>query len=132
MKGIRHAKIIGGVPDWKRQEFIDDFNTNHTKVGEHKYDVLLCQYQTASVGLNLNGAQQLLCVEREWNPGKEEQTLDRIRRIDSEFNSIVHLLHAAGTATELIDAIQEGKKAMLEGFETDVDLAEAMRKFLEG
>lgn len=131
-KGIRHAKIIGGVPDWKRQEFIDDFNTNHTKVGEHRYDVLLCQYQTASVGLNLNGAQQLLCVEREWNPGKEEQTLDRIRRIDSEFNSIVHLLHCAGTATELIDAIQDQKKAMLEGFEADVDLVEAMRKFLEG
>lgn len=132
MKGLRHAKIVGGVPDSKRQEFIDDFNTNHTKVGEHKYDVLLCQYQTADTGLNLNGAQQILCVERQWNPGKEEQTIDRLRRIDSEFNSIVHLLHCAGTATDLIDAIQDQKKAMLEGFEADVNLQEAMRKFLEG
>lgn len=132
VKGLRVAKITGDVPQSTRQEYIDDFNANHTKVGEHKYDVLICQYQTAQVGLNLNGAQQLLCVEREWNPGKEEQTIDRLRRIDSEFNSIVHILHCAGTATELIDAIQEQKKAMLEGFQADVDLIEAMRKFLEG
>ena len=132
MKGLRHAKIVGGVTDTQRQRFIDDFNTNHTKVGEHEFDVLLCQYQTADTGLNLNGAQQIVCIERQWNPGKEEQTIDRLRRLDSEFNSIVHFLHCAGTATDLIDAIQDQKKAMLDGFEADVNLQEAMRKFLEG
>jgi SNF2 family DNA or RNA helicase len=131
-QGIRVATITGTVPQDLRQEYIDDFNTNHTKVGEHKYDVLICQYRTASVGLNLNGAQQLLMIEREWNPGKEEQTMDRIRRLDSELDSIVHVLHCAGTVTELIDAIQDQKKHMLDGFQSDVDLMEAMRKFLEG
>jgi SNF2 family DNA or RNA helicase len=131
-RGLRHAKLVGGMPEKVRQANIDDFNANQTTVGEHKYDVLFCQYQTAKVGLNLHGAQQLLCVEREWNPGMEEQTIDRLRRIDSQFNSTVHLLHCAGTATELIDAIQEQKKGMLDGFEADVNLAEAMRKFLEG
>lgn len=130
--GLRHAKIIGGVSDKNRQIYIDDFNANQTKFGEHKYDVLLCQYQTAQVGLSLHGAQQLLCVEREWNPGKEMQTLDRLRRIDSEFNSTVHLLHCAGTATDLIDGLQDQKKGILDGFESDVNLHEAMRKFLEG
>lgn len=132
VRNLRVAKITGDVPDSKRREFIDDFNLNHTKLGEHKYDVLICQYQTAQVGLNLTGAHQLLCIEREWNPGKEEQTIDRLRRIDSQHESIVHILHCEGTATELIDAIQEQKKAMLEGFQADVDLQEAMRKFLEG
>lgn len=131
MAGLRVGVITGDVSQSKRQIYIDDFNTNHTKVGEHQYDVLICQYATAQVGLNLNGAQQLLCIEREWNPGKEEQTLDRVRRIDSEFNSIVHILHCSGTATDLIDALQEQKKAMLEGFESEVNLQEAMRKFLE-
>jgi SNF2 family DNA or RNA helicase len=130
--GLRVAKITGDVPDHLRRTYIDDFNTNHTEVGKHQYDVLICQYQTAQVGLNLNGAQQLLCIEREWNPGKEEQTIDRLRRIDSKYESIVHILHCAGTATELIDAIQEQKKNMLDGFQADVDLQEAMRKFLEG
>jgi SNF2 family DNA or RNA helicase len=131
-QGLRVATITGKVPQHVRQEYIDDFNTNRTKVGEHQYDVLICQYKTASVGLNLNGAQQLLMIEREWNPGKEEQAMDRIRRLDSEYDSIVHVLHCAGTVTELIDAIQDQKKNMLEGFQADVDLAEAMRKFLEG
>jgi SNF2 family DNA or RNA helicase len=131
-KGLRVGVITGDVSPSQRQIYIDDFNTNHTKVGEHRYDVLICQYQTAQVGLNLNGAQQLLCIEREWNPGKEEQTLDRVRRLDSEFNSIVHILHCKGTATDLIDAIQDQKLAIVEGFQADVDLAEAMRKFLEG
>lgn len=133
--GIRYAKLVGGLPDRVRQEYIDDFNANETKVGEHKYDVLLVQFQTGRVGLNLHGAQQLLCVEREWNPGMEEQTIDRLRRIDSQFNSTVHLLHCAGTATDLIDALQEMKKGMLDGFENDVaqvNLADQMRKFLEG
>jgi SNF2 family DNA or RNA helicase len=71
-------------------------------------------------------------IEREWNPGKEEQTMDRIRRLDSTYDSIVHVLHCAGTATDLIDAIQDQKLAMIEGFQADVDLLEAMRKFLEG
>lgn len=130
--GLRVGKIVGGVKEELRREYIDDFNTEYTKVGEHKYDVLICQYQTAQVGLNLNGAHQLLCIDREWNPGKEEQTLDRVRRLDSELSTIVHILHCAGTATELIDALNEQKKAMLEGWEADVSLLEAMRKFLEG
>lgn len=131
-KGLRVGVITGDVPQSMRQVYIDDFNTNHTKVGEHQYDVLICQYQTASVGLNLNGAQQLLAIEREWNPGKEEQAFDRIRRLDSEYETIVHVLHCAGTATELIDSIQDQKLAMLEDHEANVDLQEAMRKFLEG
>lgn len=132
---LRVAKLVGGMPDKLRQKYIDDFNANETKVGEHKYDVLICQYQTAKVGLNLHGAQQLLCVEREWSPGMEEQTLDRLRRIDSQFNSTVHLLHCAGTATDLIDALQDQKKQMLDGHDravAEVDLKDQMRKFLEG
>lgn len=129
--GIRVGKIMGGVKESLRQEYIDDFNTNHTKIGEHKYDVLICQYQTADTGLNLNGAQQNLMIERQWNPGKEQQALKRTQRLDSQFETIAHLLHCEGTATDLIDAIVAQKEAMLEGFQADVDLAEAMRKFLE-
>lgn len=131
-KGLRVATITGDVPQTVRQGYIDDFNINHTKVGEHEYDVLICQYGTASVGLNFSGAQQLLMIEREWSPGKEEQAMDRVRRLDSTYETIVHVLHCAGTATDLIDAIQDQKKAIVEGFDADVNLFEAMRKFLEG
>jgi SNF2 family DNA or RNA helicase len=129
---LRVAKITGDVPQEERRAAIDDFNLQYTPLGEHKFDVLICQYQTAQVGLNLTGAHQILCIDREWNPGKENQTLDRVRRLDSKHETIAHILHCAGTATELIDAIIDQKAAMLEGWQADVDLAEAMRKFLEG
>lgn len=130
--GIRAGKLVGGMTDVARQEIVDDFNANRTKVGEHKYDVMVAQYQTASVGLNLHGAQQLLCLEREWSPGKEEQTLDRLRRIDSLYSSTVHILHAEGTATDLIDDLIAQKEAMLGDFESQVNIREAMRKWLDG
>lgn len=130
--GTRVAEITGDVKPGDRYEAIDDFNLQYTKLGEHKYDVLICQYRTAQVGLNLTGAHQILCIEREWNPGKENQTLDRVRRLDSKHETIAHILHCAGTATELIDDIIDEKTAMLEGWEADVNLQEAMRKFLEG
>jgi SNF2 family DNA or RNA helicase len=94
--------------------------------------VILVNYKTGSTGLNLSGAQQMVILDREWNPGKEEQMLDRVRRLDSKHATIVHILHCEGTATELMDAIIDEKKQMLDGFEADVNLAEAMRKFLEG
>lgn len=129
---MRVAVYNGDTPEKARQAIVDDFNENHTKKGEHKYDVLICQYKSGSVGLNLSGAQEVLFVEREWNPGKEEQAGDRVRRLDSKYDSVVHVLHAPGTATDLIDIIIDLKKQVIDGFETDVNLAEEMRKFLEG
>lgn len=131
-KDIRVARFDGDTPDKLRQGIIDDFNANHTVHGAHKFDVILVNYKTGSTGLNLSGAQEIVVMDREWNPGKEQQMLDRVRRLDSKFDSIVHILHVEGTATELMDAIQAEKEKMLEGFEADVNLAEAMRKFLEG
>jgi SNF2 family DNA or RNA helicase len=131
-KNIRVARYDGDTPEKLKQGIIDDFNANHTAHGEQRFDVVLVNYRTGSTGLNLSGAQQIVVLDREWTPGKEEQMLDRVRRIDSQFNSTVHILHVEGTATDLMDAIQDEKKKMLDGFEADVNLAEAMRKFLEG
>lgn len=131
-KGIRVARYDGDTPERLKQGIIDDFNANHTVHGMHKHDVVLVNYRTGSTGLNLSGAQQIMIIDREWNPGKEQQMLDRVRRLDSTYSSIVHFIHVEGTATDLMDAIQAEKEKMLEGFEADVNLAEAMRKFLEG
>lgn len=130
-KGLRVAVISGRVSEKDRREALDDFNENYTSRGEHKYDVLITQSGTTSVGVNISGAQQSLIIEREWNPGKEQQMIDRVRRLDSKWETIVHILHCEGTAMDLIDAIQDQKKRMLDGFEADVNLAEAMRKFLD-
>lgn len=131
-KGIRVGVLHGGVSNTKRQVLIDDFNANTTKVGEHQFDVLICQSRTGAVGLSLHGAQQLLVIEREWSPGLERQMFDRVRRLDSQYETIVHVLHCEGTATALIDAILAQKEQVVDGHEAVVDYREAMRKYLEG
>lgn len=133
-RNARVARFDGDTPERLRQGIIDDFNANHTELGEHTYDVLLVNYKTGSTGLNLSQAHQMVILDREWNPGKEEQMLDRLRRLDSKLSTMVHILHCEGTATDLMDAIQEEKQQMLGGFESGVErinFAERMKKWLE-
>ena len=126
------VRYDGDLSDKLRLEAQHDFDLTVTRPENSKFKVFLAQYKSAKVGLNLHGANEVLFLDREWNPGMEKQAMDRVRRIGSEFDTIVHVLHVPGTATDLIDAILEQKAAMLEGFETEVNLAEAMRKFFNG
>lgn len=130
--GISVVRYDGDLNDKGRLEAQHDFDLTVTRPENAKFQVMLAQYKSAKVGLNLHGAQEVLFLDREWNPGMEEQAGDRVRRIGSEFETIVHVLHVEGTATDLIDAILTEKEAMLEGFETEVNLHEMMKKFLGG
>lgn len=130
--GIPFVRYDGDLNDAGRIEAQHDFDLTLTRPEDSKFKVMLANYDAAKVGLNLHGAQEILMLDREWNPGMEEQAMERVRRIGSEFDTIVHILHAEGTGTDLMDALIEEKKAMRDGFENAVDLNEQMRKFLEG
>lgn len=126
------VRYDGDLNDAGRIEAQRDFDLTLTRPENAKFQVMLAQYDSAKVGLNLHGAQEVLMLDREWNPGMEEQAMQRVQRIGSEFDTIVHILHVEGTATDLMDALIEEKKAMRDGFDGEVDLQEALRKFLEG
>lgn len=128
--GVRVAVLNGKTRQHDREVMIDDFNANYTKHGEHLFDVILVHYKAGSVGLNFSGAHQALFMSREWNSGKEDQAMRRIRRMDSKYETQVHVLHAEGTATELIDALIKMKDENLEGFNSTVNLFEKMRDWL--
>lgn len=136
--GIPLVRYDADLSDDARVEAQRDFDLTITRPENSNFKVMLAQYDSAKVGLNLHGAQEVLMLDREWNPGMEKQAMDRVRRIGSEFDTIVHILHAEGTATDLIDALIAEKQQMLDGFDSEVDQAattsmiEAMRKFLEG
>jgi SNF2 family DNA or RNA helicase len=130
--GVSVIRYDGDLNAKLRIEAQHDFDLTITRPENSKYQVMLAQYKTAKVGLNLHGAQEVLFLDREWNPGMEQQAGDRVRRIGSELDTIVHVLHAEGTATELMDALLDEKASMMEGFETEVNLHETMRKFLGG
>lgn len=127
------VRYDGDLNDTMRKVAQHDFDLTVTDPKDAKFKVMLAQYDSAKVGLNLHGAQEVIFLDREWNPGMEEQAMDRVRRIGSTHDTIVHILHCEGTATELMDAIIEMKAEMRDGFENENEkLQAAMRKFLGG
>lgn len=131
--GIPLVRYDGDLNDEMRKIAQHDFDLTVTDPKNAKFKVMLAQYDSAKVGLNLHGAQEVIFLDREWNPGMEEQAMDRVRRIGSTHDTIVHILHCEGTATELMDALIEMKAEMRDGFESENDrLQAAMKKFLEG
>jgi Superfamily II DNA/RNA helicases, SNF2 family len=85
----------------------------------YKFQVILCHYKKGGVGLNLNAARQMIILDREWNPGKEDQAFGRIDRLDNTHDSIVHTLHVEETIDAFMDALNDEKKQMLDGFDAE-------------
>lgn len=92
----------------------------------YKWQVILCHYKKGGVGLNLNAAGQMIILDREWNPGKEDQAQGRIDRMDNMKDSVVHTIHVNGTIDKFMDDLIEEKQGIIEGFESSQDTLERM------
>jgi len=64
-------------------------------------------------GIDLNAADNLIMVERAWNPGKEEQIEGRLHRIGQENKVAVWYLVARGTIDEKVHALVESKRYLV-------------------
>ncbi|MGS2592217.1 DEAD/DEAH box helicase [Streptomyces hebeiensis] len=91
-----------------------------------KWTVILCHYKKGGVGLNLNSARQMIKLDREWNPGKEDQADGRIDRLDNTKDSVVHTIHVSGTIDSFMDSLIEEKAKIIDGFEQQHDIAEKL------
>lgn len=96
-----------------------------------KWHVILCHYKKGGVGLNLNAARQMVILDREWNPGKEDQAFGRIDRMDNLRDSIVHTIHVAGSIDSFMDQLIEEKQAMTEGLEQEINMLEKLVKAMK-
>lgn len=83
----------------------------------YRWQVILAHYKKGGVGLNLNAARQAIFLDREWNPGKEDQAMGRIDRIDNLRDSIIHTLHVDESIDAFMDSLIEQKAQMNEGFD---------------
>lgn len=143
--GIPVVRYDGDISDNRAQEAQLDFDLktapNHlpeTQCNEecvnwgvkpcngYKFQVILAHYKKGGVGLNLNAARQMIILDREWNPGKEDQAFGRIDRLDNTRGSIVHTIHVENTIDSFMDQIIEGKQRMIEGFEEQHDILEQL------
>lgn len=134
-KGLRVVRYDGDTPRDLRQEIQIDFDRatkNDDPNYEFKWDIVLANYKTGGVGLNLNGASQAIAFDEEWNPGKEQQAQNRIDRIGQTDETIFHIYRVRETIDIWMANLIQHKRDMISGFESNIDLQQELNKILLG
>jgi non-specific serine/threonine protein kinase len=74
--------------------------------------VFLLSLRAGGVGLNLTAANQVVHLDRWWNPAVEDQATDRAFRLGQLRDVQVRRLVCVGTVEERVDAMIEEKRAL--------------------
>ena len=132
--GISVVRFDGDTPTALRNEVKIDFDRKHCeKPGyEPKWQVVLCNYKTGGVGLNFTAATQVVILDEEWSPGRNEQAYGRVDRIGQTEESTVHILQLERTIDTWMRALNEEKREMIEGFEISAKLQNMLSEGLAG
>lgn len=77
--------------------------------------ILLVSLKAGNAGLNLTAASQVILFDPFWNPYIEEQAIDRAHRIGQRLPVQVHRVLVPNTVEDRIIALQEKKRAVIEG-----------------
>jgi len=96
----------GGVPEKKRRELVDEFQSQDLDSSP----ILILSLRAGGTGLNLTQASTVFHFDRWWNPAVEDQATDRAYRIGQEKNVNVYKFIALGTIEERIDKMLEEKR----------------------
>jgi non-specific serine/threonine protein kinase len=100
--------LHGATPRQARERMVERFQ----KPGGPS--VFLLSLKAGGTGLNLTAANQVVHIDRWWNPAVEEQATDRAFRIGQRRDVQVRKLVSVGTLEERIDAMIETKRSLAE------------------
>jgi superfamily II DNA or RNA helicase len=98
--------ISGEVPPKKRQELVDQF-----LIQDSSLRVMIITVAGAE-GIDLYSASDIIFVEREWTPAKEEQAESRLHRNGQKNPVNAWYLVASGTIDEKFDNMVKRKRKM--------------------
>jgi SNF2 family DNA or RNA helicase len=121
--GINAVVYDGETPHDLRLAIKTDFNRVTCDVPGYikQWQVVLCNYRTGGVGLTLTGATHMIVLDKEWNPGKQNQAHGRIDRIGQIKATQVHILHIEKTVDTWLNKLLEHKENVVSGFEDTTD-----------
>jgi len=105
--------IAGDVSAEKRQEIIDDFQTNP------ETNLIVIQLDSGGTGITLTASCKILDIELDWSPGKHMQLYKRVDRIGQKnpitifrllgLNSIdIELLKLLNKKEQILNAVNKG------------------------
>ena len=133
--GLRVVRLDGDTPAELRSEIKTNFY--RAKGEEPKWDVLLCNYKTGGVGLNLTSITKTHILDEEWNPGKRDQAYARSARMGQSEETDVYVYRIPGTIdTWMSNTIYRKEKLIGEFTEEMVetrndDMTTSLREALE-
>lgn len=120
MAGIKAVRFDGDTPEHIKDDVRRDFDRKYREAEgyEPKWQVVLANYKSGGVGLNFTAATETIILDKEWNPGKEDQAFGRTDRLGQTEETNVHILRLTKTIDDWMDALNAEKAAMIDGFET--------------
>ncbi len=100
----------GSVPEKKRSEIIDDFQSEEIE----SPPILILSLKAGGTGLNLTQGTTVIHFDRWWNPAVEDQATDRAYRIGQKSVVNVYKFITNGSIEEKIDSLLEEKRVLSE------------------
>ena len=120
-QGMAFAYLDGSMAPKARQAQVDLYQSSPD------IPVFLISLKAGGTGLNLTAADTVIHFDPWWNPAAEAQATDRAHRIGQTRTVTSYKLICAGSVEERVLALQESKRALLEGvFEASDHVAQAL------
>ena len=108
-KDWSYRRYDGSMSAVLRNDAVLDFNS------KPDCRIILVSLKAGNSGLNLTAASQVIILDPFWNPYIEEQAIDRAHRIGQRRPVQVHRVLVPNTVEDRIIALQEKKRAVIEG-----------------
>lgn len=119
--GSRSVVYDGSTSTYRRNDIELDFDATVTKKN-FKWDVALINYRSGGEGLNFTGASNAILLDREWNPGKEEQAIGRIDRLGQTRDTLTNQIIVESSVDEFMKELIEAKRNLSGSFEDQAQL----------
>lgn len=109
--GLTFLRLDGSTDNKSRGALVDAFNNFSV---EHSFAFLLSS-KAGGCGLNLIGANRLICVDADWNPSTDLQAMARVYRQGQTKPCYIYRMFTTGTVEEVIyqRQLQKGNLAKL-------------------
>ena len=106
-KGFRLLRMDGRDKASRRQELVDQFQS------DARINAMLLTTGVGSVGLTLTAATRVIIFDPAWNPGSDDQAVDRAYRIGQNQPVVVFRFITCDTIEEKIYRRQIFKKSII-------------------
>lgn len=106
--GFKILRLDGTMNAKRRARVMEEFAVG----GTDEPTVLLASLKASGTGINLTAASRVYLLEPWWNPGVEEQAMDRVHRIGQKEEVKIVRLIAKNSIEERILELQEKKQQL--------------------